>query len=121
MRFGQIVRTGIISVALAALPALAQNYPSGPSGNQSGSPPAATGQSSTDTGSPPAATGQSSTDTTRDMNRDTNTDTGMGAPTDTRTHHDYGWLGLIGLAGLIGLFRGSQRSDADIRRTGPDI
>jgi hypothetical protein len=38
--------------------------------------------------------------------------------TDDSAHHDYGWIGLLGLGGLAGLLK-RDRTDHSVRTTAP--
>jgi len=101
-------------------PAFAQTGAGSPSGAQSGTP---SGQTATQpNGSNPAAAPGAGTAAGTGQ---TVPGTDMNSPSrnDDRGDHgfNFGWLGLIGLAGLLGMRRNSNRADEvrSIDNTGP--
>jgi hypothetical protein len=67
-----------------------------------------------------AAFGQTGSGTGSGSSGTGSTDTGTTYSDNTRDNdHDWGWVGLLGLAGLMGLKRREATRDRDVRTTAP--
>src|SRR5436305_11334336 len=100
------LQTTALAAALAASPALIAQSSSDPT--RGANPGTSTSDANTGQTTNPAATG--------------NTGTGMGTyngGADDRGGHNFGWIGLLGLAGLIGL--GRRNHGPDVRTNRDDV